>query len=68
MYELIVRPEGDEFRAICPQVPGVSGRGATPGTALDAALTNLAAALTRRDEPAPTLEVVRASLQQAERC
>ncbi|HYF65949.1 MAG TPA: hypothetical protein VD886_24180 [Herpetosiphonaceae bacterium] len=63
-YTLTVRPEGGEFRAICPQIPGVVGRGETAGQALDAAVEALAQRLAQRGEAAPTVEVVRATLDQ----
>jgi predicted RNase H-like HicB family nuclease len=63
-YTLTVRPEGAEFRAICPQIPGIVGRGDTAGQALDAAVEALTNRLAQRGEPAPTVEVVRATLDQ----
>jgi predicted RNase H-like HicB family nuclease len=37
-YTITVRPEGAQFKAICPELPGVVGLGATAGQALDAAV------------------------------
>lgn len=67
-YELIVRPDEGGFRAVCPQLPGVAGRGETVGGALDAAIASLAAALERRQEPPPALEQIRATFGAAGRC
>ena len=64
-YEIIVRPAADGFRAICPQIPGVSGAGSTPGSALDAALASLTAHLARHGAGPPALDVVRATLAGA---
>lgn len=54
-YELVVRPDGDRFRAICPQIPGIVGYGSTAGQALDAVIV----ALNKRLEPAhASVEIV----------
>jgi hypothetical protein len=64
-YSITVRPEGARFQAICPQIPGVVGLGATAGQALDAALAALTQRLAARGEAAPTIEVVRATLDHS---
>ena len=40
MYEIVVRASETGFQAICPQIPGVAGSGATAGAALDAAMVD----------------------------
>ena len=67
MYEIVVRPQENEFVAICPQIPGLSGRGATPGAALDSAITALRAWLAQRGAPPPEPDVIRATLRAAPR-
>ncbi len=64
-YAITVRREGAEFRAICPQIPGIFGLGATAGQALDAAVAALTQRLESRGEAAPAVEVVRATLDQS---
>jgi hypothetical protein len=65
-YSITVRPEGARFQAICPQIPGVVGLGPTAGQALDAAVAALTQRLEARGEAAPTIEVVRATLDQSQ--
>lgn len=62
MYEIVVRPESHEFVAICPQIPGLTGKGATPGQALDAALSALRTWFAARGTPPPEPVVIRATL------
>jgi len=63
-YTITIRPADGEFRAICPQVPGITGQGATAGQALDAAVAALTVRLVGRGEAAPTIEVVHVTLDQ----
>ena len=63
-YTLTVQPENGEFRAICPEIPGIVGRGETAGQALDAAVEALTTRLAQRGESPPTVEVVRVTLDQ----
>lgn len=62
-YEIIVRPDDTQFRAICPQLPGVVGYGATAGLALDAAMAALTKRLELAQHDAPSVIVVRAELR-----
>ncbi len=62
-YEIVVRAEAGQFRAICPQIAGVVGYGASAGVALDAALTALQSYCSQHNLPTPQLEVTRASLK-----
>ena len=62
-YELVVRVEAGQYRAICPQIAGVVGYGASPGAALDAALSALQSYCIQHNLPVPQLEVTRASLK-----
>ncbi len=62
-YEIVVRPEADgTYRAICPQIVGVQGRGESAGQALDAAVVALNTALARQRLPQPQLSELRARL------
>ena len=62
-YTITVRPESTRFKAICPELPGVVGVGATAGQALDAALATLTERLESRGDSAPTIAIVRATLE-----
>lgn len=62
-YELVVRFEAGQYRAICPQVARVVGYGASPGVALDAALAALQHYCIQHGLPMPQLDVTRASLK-----
>ncbi len=63
-YTITIRPTNEGFRAICSQVPGITGQGATAGQALDAAVTALTKRLVGRGGAAPTLEIVHVTLDQ----
>lgn len=62
-YEIVVRVEAGQYRAICPQVAGVVGYGASAGAALDAALAALQHYCLQHGLPVPQLDVTRASLK-----
>ena len=64
-YTITIRPADEGFRAICPQLPGISGQGATTGQALDAAVVALTKRLVSRGEAAPIIHVVHVTLDQA---
>lgn len=64
-YTISVRPDGTQFRAVCPELPGIVGTGTTAGQALDTAIMALIKRLSDNGQPAPTLEIVRAILEQA---
>ena len=64
-YTITVRPADEGFRALCPQLPGISGQGATAGQALDAAVAALTKRLVSRGESPPTIHVVHVTLDQA---
>ena len=63
-YTITIRPADEGFRALCPQLPGISGQGATAGQALDAAVAALSTRLVSRGEAVLTVEVVHVTLAQ----
>ncbi|MBM7842346.1 hypothetical protein [Herpetosiphon giganteus] len=62
-YEIVVRAEAGQFRAICPQIAGVVGYGTSAGAALDAAIAALQSYCLQHNLPTPQLEVTRANLK-----